>query len=58
LLWGGWEGAGFRGLTRADVDDAVKALQDPTGGRGLNGDITRQLESGGSGAEKMLGSAV
>lgn len=46
------------GLTRADVDDAVKALQDPTGGRGLNGDITRQLENGGKGAEKVLGSAV
>lgn len=27
-----------------DVDDAVAAMQDPTGGRGANGDITRQLE--------------
>ncbi|KAF3000072.1 hypothetical protein E8E13_001741 [Curvularia kusanoi] len=41
-----------------DVDDAVKALQDPTGGRGVNGDITRRLESGGREAERVLGSAV
>ncbi|KAI8933374.1 hypothetical protein NX059_009991 [Plenodomus lindquistii] len=27
-----------------DVDDAVAAQQDPTGGRGANGDISRQLQ--------------
>lgn len=31
-------------LTCADVDDAVAAGRDPTGGRGANGSITRQLE--------------
>jgi len=40
------------------VDDAVAALNDPTGGRGTNGDISRQLESDGKAEEKMLGSAV
>ncbi|KAH7067884.1 AIG2-like family-domain-containing protein [Paraphoma chrysanthemicola] len=29
-----------------EVDDAVAALQDPTGGRGVNGGITRQLDGG------------
>ena len=52
------EQAGGFGLTDVDVDDAVKALQDPTGGRSANGEITRQLENGGKGAEKVLGSAV
>lgn len=45
-------------LTRADVDDAVKALSDPTGGRGVNGNITKQLEAGGNEEEKVLESAV
>ncbi|KAF1928161.1 uncharacterized protein M421DRAFT_101040 [Didymella exigua CBS 183.55] len=52
--WVGREAAdeGFR-----DVDDAVAELGDPTGGRGVNGDISRQLESGGK-AKEVLGSAV
>ena len=41
----------------ADVDDAVEALGDPTGGRGANGNISRQLESGGKEGE-VLRSAV
>lgn len=41
-----------------DVDEAVAALRDPTGGRGANGDITRQLENGGTVGEKGLKSAV
>ncbi|KAB2103877.1 hypothetical protein AG0111_0g7945 [Alternaria gaisen] len=41
-----------------DVDDAVAALNDPTSGRGVNGDIPRQLESGGQAEEKVLGGAV
>jgi hypothetical protein len=40
-----------------DVDDAVKALEDPTGGRGANGSISRQLD-GGKGEENVLESAV
>lgn len=36
-----------------DVDNAVAALADPTGGRGANGDISKQLES-----DKVLESAV
>ena len=40
------------------MDDAVAALNDPTGGRGVNGDISRQLESGGKAEEKVLDSAV
>ncbi|KAH5449736.1 hypothetical protein HBI30_151720 [Parastagonospora nodorum] len=54
--WVGDEGAqadeGFQ-----DVDDAVKALADPTGGRGANGNISRQLERGGK-EEEVLRSAV
>jgi hypothetical protein len=47
------------GLTSGiDVDDAVAALDDPTGGRGANGNISRQLESGGKAQEKVLESAV
>jgi hypothetical protein len=42
----------------ADVDDAVAALEDPTGGRGLNGSITRELEKGGAGEKSVLESAV
>ncbi|KAJ4986508.1 AIG2-like family protein [Stagonosporopsis vannaccii] len=45
--------AGFQ-----DVDDAVAALQDPTGGRGANGEITKQLESGGTAEEQVLKRAV
>ncbi|KAG9195638.1 hypothetical protein G6011_00759 [Alternaria panax] len=41
-----------------DVDDAVAALNYPTSGRGVNGDISRQLESGGQTEEKVLGGAV
>lgn len=45
---------------RADVDNAVAAAQgDPTGGRGANGDITRQLNQESSRASsKILESAV
>ncbi|KAH7071115.1 AIG2-like family-domain-containing protein [Paraphoma chrysanthemicola] len=49
--WVGREAAetdeGFQGRPSInEVDDAVAALQDPTGGRGVNGGITRQLEDG------------
>ena len=59
---GSWEigkwGVSMQGLTKsADVDDAVAALGDPTGGRGANGQITRELERGGRG-EDVLQSAV
>lgn len=63
----GFRGALFsvqEGLVRmcaddcVDVDDAVAALQDPTGGRGANGDISRRLESDGKMEEKVLESAV
>lgn len=37
-----------------DVDDAVAALQDPTGGRGANGSISRQLRDDGRVEEKTL----
>ncbi|KAH7413902.1 AIG2-like family-domain-containing protein [Phaeosphaeria sp. MPI-PUGE-AT-0046c] len=51
--WVGSEGVqvdeGFK-----DVDDAVAALRDPTGGRGANGKISKALE----GNEKVLESAV
>lgn len=40
-----------------DVDDAVAALDDPTGGRGANGSISKQLE-GEKAEEKVLESAV
>jgi hypothetical protein len=41
-----------------DVDDAVAALHDPTGGRGANGEIARQLENGGKVEHKVLESAI
>ncbi|KNG46102.1 disease resistance protein Aig2 [Stemphylium lycopersici] len=41
-----------------DVDDAVAALDDPTGGRGANGNISRQLNEGNKGQVKILESAV
>ncbi|KAF2272664.1 uncharacterized protein EI97DRAFT_436750 [Westerdykella ornata] len=42
-----------------DVDDAVAALQnDPTGGRGFNGQITRALENGSEAGKTMIRSAV
>ncbi|KAL5117498.1 hypothetical protein ACEQ8H_004663 [Pleosporales sp. CAS-2024a] len=45
---------GFR-----DVDDAVAALRDPTGGRGVHGDIARQLTAGAAPREdKLLESAL
>ena len=46
-------------LTCADVDDAVAALQgqDPTGGRGANGEISKQLDDNNA-EDKMLESAV
>ncbi|KAG9200009.1 hypothetical protein G6514_007713 [Epicoccum nigrum] len=55
---GRWVGEEAEDEGFKDVDDAVDAMQDPTGGRGLNGDIARQLETGGKEAEKALGSAV
>jgi len=41
-----------------DVDDAVAAMDDPTGGRGANGSISRQLKSGKKEEENILASAV
>ena len=43
---------------RVDVDDAVAALNDPTGGRGANGDIIRRLDDGTKPENKVLESAV
>jgi hypothetical protein len=40
-----------------DVDDAVAALGDPTGGRGINGGISRQLD-GGKSEDEVLQSAI
>ncbi|KAF9691348.1 hypothetical protein EKO04_010834 [Ascochyta lentis] len=53
--WVGREAAdeGFQ-----DVDDAVAALQDPTGGRGANGALTRQLQDSSQAEENMLEGAV
>ena len=48
-------------LTCADVDDAVAVAalqgQDPTGGRGANGEISKQLDDNNA-EDKMLESAV
>ncbi|KAF1996445.1 hypothetical protein P154DRAFT_498551 [Amniculicola lignicola CBS 123094] len=41
-----------------EVDDAVAALSDPTGGRGTNGSITRTLEQNGQAEKEALKSAV
>ena len=41
-----------------DVEDAVAAGNDPTGGRGANGKITRQLEEHGKAEEQVLRDAV
>ncbi|KAF1847721.1 uncharacterized protein K460DRAFT_352810 [Cucurbitaria berberidis CBS 394.84] len=41
-----------------EVDDAVAALQDPTGGRGTNGTISQQLNRAGESEETLLKSAV
>ncbi|KAF2497141.1 hypothetical protein BU16DRAFT_526166 [Lophium mytilinum] len=51
---GRWVGTGAEG-EYAEVDDAV-AAQDPTGGRGANGSITRSLEEGK--AKELVESAV
>ncbi|KAJ4339579.1 hypothetical protein N0V95_007743 [Ascochyta clinopodiicola] len=59
--WVGREAAdeGFQGRAFInDVDDAVAALQDPTGGRGAHGAITRQLQNGNLADEDMLKGAV
>jgi hypothetical protein len=42
----------------AEVDDAVAALDDLTGGRGANGSISRQLNEEGKEEDKILESAV
>jgi hypothetical protein len=42
----------------SEVDDAVAALQDPTGGRGANGSISRHLNEGEGSEDKILESAV
>ncbi|KAF1962498.1 hypothetical protein CC80DRAFT_487943 [Byssothecium circinans] len=55
--WTGEDGGTERDEGFKDVDDAVDALNDPTGGRGTNGKITQQLEKEGSGSE-VLESAV
>ena len=41
-----------------EVDEAVKATQDPTGGRGLNGHITERLENSQNNEEEVLQAAV
>ncbi|KAJ4293374.1 hypothetical protein N0V90_008657 [Kalmusia sp. IMI 367209] len=41
-----------------DVDDAVAAGKDPTGGRGVNGDITRQLDNESRTEKEALKAAV
>jgi hypothetical protein len=41
-----------------DVENAVAAGQDPTRGRGANGEISRQLEDNKAGQEDALKSAV
>lgn len=48
---------GYR-LTGTDVEDAVAAGRDPTGGRGANGSITRQLERDGKAEKEVLRGAV
>ncbi|KAF2801761.1 uncharacterized protein BDZ99DRAFT_469501 [Mytilinidion resinicola] len=53
---GRWVGTGAEG-EYADVDDAV-AAQDPTGGRGANGSITKSLEEGNGKAKELVESAV
>jgi hypothetical protein len=50
------EYVGANGL--ADVDSAVAALEDSTGGRGANGSITRTLEANGSAREDIIANAV
>ena len=40
-----------------EVDEAVKE-NDPTGGRGVNGEIGRKLEAKGKSEEEVLESAV
>lgn len=45
-------------LTVTDVEEAVKALGDSADGRGANGEIARQLESGGREGQKVLDGAV
>ncbi|CAN9434726.1 unnamed protein product [Alternaria alternata] len=47
-----------REVADKDATDAVAALDDPTSGRGVNGDISRQFESGGQAEEKVPGGAV
>ncbi|KAJ4322509.1 hypothetical protein N0V94_002385 [Neodidymelliopsis sp. IMI 364377] len=59
--WVGREAAdeGFQGRPSInDVDDAVAASQDPTGGRGANGEIAKQLENDGNVQDKVLESAL
>ncbi|XP_014559831.1 hypothetical protein COCVIDRAFT_35121 [Bipolaris victoriae FI3] len=52
---GRWVG----GVELEDVDNAVAAAQgDPTGGRGANGDITRQLNQESRASREILESAV
>lgn len=41
-----------------DVDDAVALLGDPTGGRGMGGDIAKQLDTPNAETEDILQSAV
>jgi hypothetical protein len=42
----------------SEVDDAVAALEDPTGGRGANGGISKQLARGGKAEKQVLESAI
>ncbi|KAL6703412.1 hypothetical protein ACN47E_009671 [Coniothyrium glycines] len=61
---GRWVGGADEGAEEADdgfqdVQNAVAALQqDPTGGRGANGDISRQLQTDDKAKEDILQSAV
>jgi hypothetical protein len=45
-------------LTWTDVDDAVAAQNDPMGGRGANGSITKELEENGEMEEEVMRNAV
>ncbi|CAN9421106.1 unnamed protein product [Alternaria alternata] len=53
-----WDFDHFGKASINDATDAVAALDDPTSGRGVNGDISRQFESGGQAEEKVPGGAV
>ena len=45
-------------LTWTDVDDAVATQNDPTGGRGSNGSITKELKENGNIEEELMRNGV